>query len=226
MKKTLITALVLGLVAGSLALPAETKKRKRKPAPVQAPATFFLRLAEGKTCGDEGANTLSRTDGDDGGTACGSSAYGIPNDAGAQNADPTVWVAADGTPFTLDATKEITCLIGVKSRTGVTTHPTTGETIRSPFAYGAGNTTLNIAINGTTGGEITQIGAATIDYQVIPGTDLYEIEFSIQPPAELDKKVFTTLDITLYNSGDSVQHGFYTSDEPASNFTIGTWALP
>ncbi len=225
MKKTLITALVLGLVVGSLALPAEAKKKKKKPVPVQTPATFYLRQVEGTACGDEGAYFLSRTDAPDTGSACGSAYYGIPNDA-ADLAEPTVYPATDGIPFTLDATKEITGLIGVKSRTGLVGNPVDGSTVRSPVAYGAGNTTLNVTISGTTGGEVKQIGTAAVDYAVVPGTDLYEGEFTIQPLADLDKAVFTTLDISLYNSGDSVFHGFYTTDDPASNFTVGTWALP
>ena len=219
MKRAFAVSLMVAVVATSLLGPAEAakkKKPKKPPAPVQVDATYFLRR-DGE-CGTEGVTFLSLVDAPDlDAGSCGNSNYGIP--AAATGADPVAYGTreADGIPVTLDATKEITGMVGVKSRSAAAQ----GQGAR----FGVGMTTLNIELIGTTADGEKTIGTAAVDYDVTPGTldQIYEIEFTIKPDAALDKAVFTSLTLRLWNSGNSFSHGFYTTDNPASYFKMGTW---
>lgn len=223
MKRAFAVSMMVAVVATSLLGPAEAAKKKKPrkppaPAPVQVDATFFLRR-DGE-CGTEGVTFLSVVDAPDvDASSCGSSNYGIPAEAG-QEALPISYSTreADGIPVTLDATKDITGMIGVKSRSASAV-----EGVGARF--GVGETTLNVELTGTTGGEVKTIGTAAVDYQVQPGglDQIYEVEFTIKPEAALDKAVFTGLTLTLHNSGSSFSHGFYTTDNPASYFKMGAW---
>lgn len=124
--------------------------------------------------------------------------------------------SGDGAPVVLDATKDITGKIGVKSQS------LEGQPVRT----GIGQTTLNVEIVGVTGGEIKTIGTAAVEYQVLPSNDfaqIYEVEFTIKPDAALDKVSFESVSISLWNSGNSLRHGYYTTDNPSSFFKMGTW---
>lgn len=228
MKRAFAVSMMVAVVATSLLGPAEAAKKKKPkpkppvPAPVQADAQYFLRR-DGE-CGTEGATFLSLVDAPDvDALSCGSLFYGVPENTPEteQTArDPISYVSreADGVPLTLDATKDVTGKIGIKSRSVA---PTEGQGVR----VGVGNATLNVELTGVTGDEEKTIGTAKVDYQVQPGAldQIYEVEFTIKPDAALDKAVFTSVELTIWNSGNSIAHGFYTTDDPSSFFKMGVW---
>lgn len=219
MKRAFFVSLMVAVVATSLLGPAEAAKKKKKPkpppAPVQTDATYFLRR-DGDDCANPAHLFLSLIDAEDIDPAsCGSSNYGLRAPLG--GADPRTYGTrdGDGAPVVLDATKDITGMIGVKS-----------QSQQGVIRWGAGNTTLNIQLVGVTAGEEKTIAASTVDYDVMPSADMnqiYEVEFTMKPDAALDKATFTALNLTLFNSGNSVHHGFYTTDNPASYFKMGVW---
>lgn len=225
MKRAFAVSLMVAVVATSLLGPAEAAKKKKKPkpppAPVQVDAQYFLRR-DGE-CGVEGATYLSLVDAPDlDATSCGNLFYGAPQrlpENGETTAPKISYTSrdGDGIPLTLDATKDVTGMIGVKSRSVAQ-----GD---QGIRIGAGDATLNVELTGTTGGEEKVIGTAAVDYTVEPGTldQIYEVEFTLKPDAALDKLAFTSVKLTIWNSGDSVAHGFYTTDNPASYFKMGIW---
>ncbi len=225
MKRAFAVSLMVAVVATSLLGPAEAAKKKKPkkpapPAPVQVDATYFLRR-DGE-CGTEGATYLSLVDAPDvDDLSCGNLFYGVPAGTGnAQFAAPAISYvsrAGDGIPMTLDATKDVTGMIGVKSRSVAQN----GQGVR----VGVGKATLNVELTGITGDGEKLIGATAVNYDVTPGPldQIYKVEFTIKPDAALDKSEFTSLKLTIWNSGNSLVHGFYTTDNPASFFKIGTW---
>ncbi|MDQ3956964.1 MAG: hypothetical protein M3273_01445 [Actinomycetota bacterium] len=216
MKRALVVGLLTALVAGSLLGPAQAKKKKPpKPVvPVQVDLSYFLRR-DGADCADPTHVFLSLTDAEDiDPGSCGNNFYGVLGDAAGTT--PMVYATrdADGVPVTLDATKEITGLIGVKSKSEQAT-----------ARLGVGITTLHIELIGVSNGAEKTIGTADVEYQVQPGdmTQVYEVEFVMKPDTALDKAVFTSLSLSLQNTGTSHNHGYYTTDNPASYFKIGAW---
>jgi hypothetical protein len=218
MKRAFVVSLAVAVVATSLLGPAQAAKKKKPkkppaPAPVQVDATYFLRR-DGEDCADPAAVFLSLVDAEDiDSGSCGNSNYGLREPLGA---DPMAYPTrvGDGVPVTLDATKDVTGLIGVKS-----------QSAQGAARWGIGQTTLNVELVGTTADGEKTIGTATVDYDVMPGdmAQVYEVEFAMKPDAALDKMTFTSLTLRLHNSGNSLHHGFYTTDNPASYFKIGTW---
>lgn len=223
MKRAFAVSMMVAVVATSLLGPAEAAKKKKpkKPpapaAPVQADATYFLRR-DNADCADPAGRYLSLVDAEDVDPgSCGNNFYGVI-DGNVEEQDPTAYGTreADGVPVTLDATKDITGLIGVKSQSAQ------GQAVR----IGAGQANLHVELTGvTTDGSTVTIGTADAAYQVTPGdlTQLYEVEFTMKPDAALDKTTFTSLTLSLKNTGNSVNHGYYTTDNPASYFKMGTW---
>lgn len=217
MKRILVASLAAAAVVTSLLGPAQAAKKKPKkppaPAPVQVDATYYLRR-DGADCADPAAVFLSLVDAEDVDPgSCGNANYGLRSALGANPmAYPTR--EGDGVPVTLDATKEITGLVGVKS-----------QSQQGAARWGIGQTTLNVQLVGMTADAEKTIGTTTVNYNVTPGdmTQVYEVEFTMKPDAALDKMVFTALTLRLYNSGNSLNHGFYTTDNPASYFKMGTW---
>jgi hypothetical protein len=221
MKRAFAVSLMVAVVATSLLGPAEAAKKKKPrkppaPAPVQVDQTFFLRR-DGADCNDPAALYLSLVDAEDiDSGSCGDGFYGALGEPLGAQSRTYASRDADGVPVTLDATKDITGMIGVKSQS------LEGQPVRT----GVGTTTLNVEITGVTNGETKTIGTAEVEYDVTPSPDaaqIYEVEFTVKPDAALDKAVFTSVSITLFNSGNSLRHGFYTTDNPASYFKMGTW---
>ncbi len=222
MKRALVVSMATAVVVTSLLGPAEAKKRKPKkppaPVPVQVDVSYFLRR-DVDDCEDTSL-FLSLVDAEDVTPgSCGNSGFGVL--ANVSEPDPLSYATreADGVPVTLDATKDISGLIGVKSTSN------TPAGVGLPVRWGAGQTTLNIELVGTSADGEKTIAGTTVDYDVLPGdpSQVYEIEFTMKPDAALDKVVFTKLTLRLHNSGNSVNHGFYTTDNPASYFKMGTW---
>ncbi|MDQ3954906.1 MAG: hypothetical protein M3285_05080 [Actinomycetota bacterium] len=206
-KKLLVLGLVAGLIVGSLGVAAEAKKKKK---PVPTPVSFYIqKVAEGD-CTEEGTLFLSVTPGEDNGT-CGSQYYGAPTEAASQAGedhfftDPKRMAAVDGVPFVLDATKTLTGTITVKSANSLS-----GTTLTQ---LGAGQSTLEVLVTGTSNGEAVELGNAEVTYDVMPGANPEPVSFEITLDEALNKAKFTTLELTLWNRGASVVHGWYASGD-------------
>ncbi len=112
MRRTLVTILVLGLVAGALALPADAKKKKKKQPPlVASELKYFLHWeADGATPeGCTGPRYLSLED-KSGDTTC-NFAFQPAQEvlaATGQNLLVYDYAARDGVPFVVDASRKIT----------------------------------------------------------------------------------------------------------------------
>ena len=219
MKRVFVISLAAAVVAASLIAPAQAKKKKPRkppaPVPVQADATYFLR--RDGDCAEESGRFLSLVDAEDVDTlSCGNNYYGVIDQVEEQPAIRYATRAADGVPVTLDATKDITGLVGVKSQSAQ------GQAIR----IGAGEANLHVELEGVTAaGETVMIATGDTEYQVTPGdlSQIYEVEFTLKPDVAFDKVSFTALTLSLKNTGNSVNHGYYTTDNPASYFKMGTW---
>lgn len=220
MKRAFAVSLMVAVVATSLLGPAEAAKKKKPkppaPAPVQADVSYFLRR-DNADCADPAGRYLSVTDAEDiDAGSCGNNFYGVID--GHVEEQPATEYATrepDGVPVTLDATKDITGLIGVKS-----------QSVQGAVRIGAGSANLHIELLGLKAdGSSVTIGTADAAYQVVPGggAQIYEVEFTMKPDAALDKVTFTSLTLSLKNTGDSVNHGYYTTDNPASYFKMGVW---
>ena len=216
MRRTLIVALMLGLLAGSIAAPVEAaKKKKKKPAePVATPVTLFFSNTSGG-CTDD-AYLMVLTEAAEG-SNCGTALSGPGNELlfrAGQDPDAIVYNASEGIPFILDATQKITGKIQVASHSGAA---------QNPGALGAGPTTLVAELSGSSDGASKVLGTIEVPYVVTPAQKVVEVLVEFQPPPELDKAEFTTLSISLYNRGVAALHGFYRAVAPASTLTIPTW---
>lgn len=212
MKKLIAVVMVLGLI-GSFAAPVSAAKKKKKK-PVATPVTFFFHNDSG-ACTDDAAFVMKLTEATEG-SNCGNLLYGAGYEAGnaAGLSDPYTYYAVEGVPFVLDATQKIVATVQVSSRSvaaGV------------PAYLGAGQTTLVASISGQSGDETKELGAAKSTYAVTPAQGVYEVVLEFQPPAELDKATFTSLSIDLHQTGQSVNHGFYRTVNPASKILVPTW---
>lgn len=213
MKRLLVVGLVALLVGGVVAAPVDAKKkRKKKAKPVPAELKLFLRR---DACEGDAANPrLSIKDGDDGdGNNCGQLFSGAPNEvliAAGETPDSVTWPLADGLPFTLHAGKEITGEITLNSFTA-------GD---APVGNGAGEVTLEVTLAGTTADEPTEIGVVEHQFMASPQEPTHTAEFSIEVPKELNKKVFTALELTTLIRGQTALYGSYELDDPASFISL------
>lgn len=211
MKKLIAVVMVLGLV-GSFAAPVSAAKKKKKKA-VATPVTYFFHNDSG-ACTDDAAFVMKITEATEG-SNCGNLLFGAGYEAGngAGVANPFTYRAVEGIPFVLDATQKIVATVQVSSRSSAP---------GVPVFLGAGQTTLNASIAGQSGGETKELGTAKSTYTVTPAQGVYEVVLEFQPPAELDKATFTSLEISLHNTGQSVNHGYYRTVNPASKVLVPT----
>lgn len=219
MKRAIVLALVVGLVAGSLAAPAVAKKKKKgkKPALVQVDRKFFVRRDD--CAGDADNPHLSIVDEADGGNGCGNLAYGAPNEVIGNLDAPfaEAYPATDGVPFVLDASKDIS---------GSLTYDGFHGTSDNPVALGAGIHQIDVVLSGTTGGAPTELGTASETFTATPGTDQYTVDFSFKPDAALDKASFEGLELSIVVRGPGAMASFLEMDDPASFITVPVWAAP
>ena len=216
MKRIAALLLVGGLIGGLTAYAPATAKKKPKPkAKIVAKDINYYMHRNG--CGTaEDVTSLSTADGPDEGTGCGARFGGAPNvilGPAGQPQGQYVWAATDGVPFTLNATKDITGAITLRS-----------TRVQSPneTPLGAGEATLEVTLTGTSGGEVKTLGTGSSTYEVAPGDEPHTSEFTFTPDAGLNKAVFTTLELTTVLTGPVVNHGYYELEDPASMFTIPT----
>lgn len=216
MKKALIVALVLGLIAGSLAAPAAAKKKKKKkpPVPVAVDQKFFLRDADG--C-DTSENQLSLLDGVD--TGCWYVDSGLAYEAivGAgllTSADlAQSWASVDGTPFALDTSKPITGEVTTSGGACVV------DGGCAPAPVSGGLAMLDVTVLATIAGEEKEIGLFTETFPAVPGSPhTSAVEITLDPA--LEGLRVDSLRVLTYIHGASAGHGIVVLDDPASFLTI------
>lgn len=204
MRKMIVIGLVAGLVAGSLG-GATAQAKKKKPKPVNYVAqdvNYYLRAAD---CSAD-VYGLSIEDGAGDGT-CGGGDNGAVNEVYAATGDPYVeqqWVAADGLPLMLDASKALKGTFYVTSWAGVS----------------AGPATLDVRVTATVAGEQVELGTASADYLVTPAQGTYEVVVEIKMPAELDKAQIEGLTLGTVSRGYAPLQGYYEMEDPASFLTV------
>ena len=206
MRRKAIILLVLALVAGSMAPVAEAAKRRKKPVPVDQ---VFHLVWGGEACALSVSADLGNPE-----ESCSDTFWGATGDL---SGGPAIIPAVDGIPLTLDATKPIRAKLAVQSWyfAGV-----------GPDVMGIGEAEVHAVLTGVSGGEEITIGEATSEpYVVTPASADYEVEFEIQPPAELAKKVFEEITLSLQTQGNQLFHGVFPADG-SSTLTFGTFAIP
>lgn len=212
MRRFLVVALVMGLLGGSMIGPVEAKKKKKKAAPVAV--TYWFHNESG-ACTDDAAFVMRLTEATEG-SNCGNLGYGAPwpVTSAAGVSTPYTYYAIEGVPFVLDASQKIIGKIQVSSRSvaaGV------------PVYLGAGQATTVGVLSGGTADGAQELGSFESTYAVTPAGGVYEVAFEIEPPKELDKAVFDSLQISLHTEGPVVNHGYYRTVDPASSITVPTW---
>ena len=174
MKKLIVAALTLGLVAGAALVPAAAaKKSKLKPTET----TFFLHWDDDGS-GGCGPTSMSTEDTEDAGNGC-NFIFQPAQElliASGQTMLTTLWPAADGVPLRLDASRKVT-----------------GELTVARIA--ALDSYVDIVLSGTAGGRSIEIGTFTSE-KLNDGPGAETIEFDIAPKGALDKKVFTALELS------------------------------
>lgn len=225
MSKKMFSILIgLILVAGTT-IPGPARANKKPRVRAQPGLTFYLRN-ETEGCADSAWQLrLKAGDGPD----CGRLTSGLANELHASATgdrcdldlglfSPTCWltyVAVEGVPFVLDAKRDVTGMIAVKTFC-------CGDFL--PVGSGAGPATLVISLAGHTGRDPKPkvIGQTEVEYTELPNQSVYELEFSLEPDRDLNKARFDTLAIDLWNRGISPMTGFYSTGDPSSFFTIRT----
>lgn len=77
-------------------------------------------------------------------------------------------------------------------------------------------TEIDITVTAESAGEVawTTLGSTTVSYLAAPALDNHEVSWSVELPAESDKKDFTgNLTLTLVVRGYNVLHGFTVPDD-------------
>ncbi|HEV2755177.1 MAG TPA: hypothetical protein VG318_05300 [Actinomycetota bacterium] len=195
MKKTIVSLTAAALVAGSLGVTAHAKK----PAGID----FFLR---GPDC-SAAVLGLSVVDGPGDGTCGGAengAVNGVSGQTGAQPMVEQAWMAFDGLPLVLDASKPVTGKLYITSFLG-----------RS-----AGPATLDVVVEAEVGDKSVDVGSATVDYLVTPAQSWTEVTFEIDVPDKLNKKKVTGLTMRTTSRGFAPLQGYFHMENPASFITI------
>lgn len=194
MRKTIVSVLTVALVAGSLGVAAHAKKATG--------IDFYLR---GPDCSADVLGLSVKDEPGDG--TCGGAENGAVNGVSGQAGQPMVeqtWMAYDGLPLVLDASKPVTGKLYITSFVGRT----------------AGPATLDVKIQVQTGGKTVDVGSATVDYLVTPVQAWTEVVFEIDVPAKLNKKKITALQMRTTSRGYAPLQGYFHMENPASFITI------
>jgi hypothetical protein len=209
-KRSLVLILTLGLILGSFAPVADAarrKKKKKKPVPVDV--TYQI-VWDGEGCALSITEDLANEE-----EACADPFAGVTGSS--LGTGPFVMPALDGLPLTLDTTKPIKGTISVQSWYAVGA---------GPDVMGMGEAEIAVSLTGTSGGEDVVIGELTTEpYLVTPAEANYVVEFEIEPPAELAKKVLDDLVLSLEATGNQMFHGVFPADG-SSTLVMGAFALP
>ncbi|HWC14587.1 MAG TPA: hypothetical protein VG929_08320 [Actinomycetota bacterium] len=207
MKKTLVLAIALGVVCGSFVSSAQAGRTRMLPGT----STFYLRTTDA-AC--QTGFALSIEDGPDAAN-CGYVDGGLPQEGtiavlGKYTTQRT-WIAQDGLPMTVDATRPVTTDITLKSF-----QP------RSPASLGTGQAIFDVVLTGFSGGEQVVLGEAQESYVVTPGTYEYQLRFDVDIPDELHRTTVTSLEMTTVVRGPVLLHGAFSVDDPSSSINVPT----
>jgi hypothetical protein len=212
MKRLLIVLLVVGLAVSALAPAQAAKKKKKKAVPVDV--TYNV-VWKDDSCALSTLTALTNPD-----ESCGDPFAGTTTGE-LSTGEPTVMVAVDGLPLTLDAAKPVK---GTFQMGSYTLAAVAGTPAGQPL--GVGEAEWHIVLGGTSGGTAVTIGEVTTEpYLVTPGTGDYEVTFEIKPPADLAGKVLDSLSISLEQIGSATIHGAISADA-TSKLTLGAFAVP
>lgn len=219
MKRFVVLGLTAALVVGLMG-PADAKKKKPKPpkttVPVSVDQKYFLR--SDNDC--DGPRALSITDGVDGECHFFDSGviYEALTEAGLLTVEDLAheWVAADGLPLALDATRPITGEISTSSLACATAD------VCSPAGVGAGSAKLVVVVLAEIAGEEKELGRFEESFQVVPG-GAHTSKVSVQPDAALNLSQVTAFRILTWLHGAAVGHGQIELDDPASFVTVPNW---
>lgn len=120
---------------------------------------------------------------------------------------PTVYAAEDGLPFTLDASRPVNGVVTLTS-------------FQQPAYAGAGQTIVDVALSGTSGGANVDLGSTTVEYVAIPGQPPTSTPWTITLPQTADNKVFTAFSMSLTVRGLHITHGYVRPN--ATHLTLPT----
>lgn len=114
-----------------------------------------------------------------------------------------------GTPLTFDASRPVTGTIVMRSCGNGPAQPlpTYCPAQNSPVGLGAGNARLDVTLFGERVQGRDQIGQTTIEYVVTPDRSRYEVQYSIAPASEFDKRDYTNVTLHVQPRGAAVNHG-------------------
>lgn len=128
--------------------------------------------------------------------------------AAEEAATATSYVASDGVPFTLDASRPVTGVVSIESWAQV-----------ASGGIGAGLTAVDVTLSSTgDSGGSEVLGTTTVDYMATPLQYRYDTPWSIQPPLKLDGMDFVSLQLSLKVRGRNVLHGATRAN--STNLTI------
>ncbi len=213
MKKLMVTALTLGLLAGSLIAPAEAAKKKKKPKPPAAPVSvdqkFFLR--QDATPCSAAHEHLSLTDGTD--LSCFYTDAGVGYEAANQVAAiPTAeWAAEDGVPFVFDTAKKITGEI--------TLH---GGDLGAAMVS-AGQARFDLVVVAEVAGAETEIGSISETWVTVPN-DVHVVKLDMAIDPALAGAQVTAFRVVTTMRGAAVGPHTIELDNPASFVVVPTLA--
>jgi hypothetical protein len=183
--KRFVALVLAGLLAFVIAGPASSKKKpKPKPKLKKVSVQFFLHTEEGCS----GQYLLTLADGEDA-TDCFFGVDDMLNEY--PEAEPAIgnpvdsYVASEGVPLTLDASRKVTGTMTLVGWAGT----------------GVGDAEVDITLKATIAGEEKEIG--TLNHAYSPGpehAETVEFEFTIDPT--LNKAVADTLALDVYTHGN------------------------
>lgn len=216
MKRQIAVALILGLLVGAGALPAEAKKKKKKPPVVTlvpAEAKYFLHWETDGTATGCGEVYMSLTD-STGDSTCSTTTQAAQEVLMAAGEDPitTVFIARDGVPVTLDASRKLTGEIVLRGTVSVDAY------VEVLLTGTVGGAEVEIATGETESGD----GAASNSVQgtPLPGPAVVlPIEFDMN--AAVDKLQASALTLTVTIRG--VHRGGIDYERNPSHIIIPTF---
>ncbi len=211
MRKLIVLGVLAGLVVGSIGVAEAAKK----------PTTLKLFLRDDNGCdGPPSTGYLSRADGEDQGCwyVDAGPAYDAIVATGllTEDALSISYMARDGLPFTLDASKPLTAEISTTSGSCVE------EGVCSPAQLGAGQATLKVRVIGFVDGSEQVLGNFSESFLVTPGSSHTSV-FEGKLDASLNKKKVGSLRVVTYLAGAAVGHGIIELDNPASFVSFGAF---
>lgn len=122
---------------------------------------------------------------------------------------PTLFNAADGLPFTLDASRSVQGVVTLTS-------------FQQPVYAGGGQVIVDISLSGSSGGTAIDLGSTSVNYIAIPSQPPVSTPWTISPPTSADKKDFTSFTLSLTIRGIHITHGYVRPN--GTNLTLPTYS--